>query len=187
MLFDQEFPPGTTWVRVVVLTKKKGQPPILWEGLPDTSTTTVIRQISRNKRIVEWLYKSGHVHMRTATVDLQLQGYAGRKRIVVHKLPGYSFIVRGRRRAGKLGDEIVIRSFDLVERTLELMAQLILSRDAVVGRVADIGIRSLDAPPAAASPAQPSPGETLSQIIEALPRLAEMARTFRQSRGSEPS
>ena len=114
----------------------------------------MIRQISRNKRIVEWLYQSGRVRQRMATVDLQLQGYSGRKRIASHTLPGYRFIVRGRRRGRNLGEEIVIRSFDLVERVLLLMAQMVHERDVVVNRVAEVGLRRASepavAPPAAA-------------------------------------
>jgi len=181
MLFDQEFASGTTLVRVVALTGKKGQPPLLWEGLPSTDTATVIRQISRNKRIVEWLYQSGRVRQRMATVDLQLQGYSGRKRIASHALPGYRFIVRGRRRGRNLGEEIVIRSFDLVERVLLLMAQMVHERDVVVGRVAEVGLRRTSEP-AVAPPAPASPSDALAQIVESMPKLMEMVESFRKAR-----
>ena len=186
MLFGQEFMSGTTLVRVVALTGKKGQPPLLWEGEPSTDTETVIRQISRNKQIVEWLYKSGRVRQRVATVNLQVQEYAGRKRIASHAIPGYSFIVRGRRRGRNIGEQIVLRSFDMVERILELMVHLVHERDTVVGRVAEVGIRSLSTPPAS-PPASAAPSDALAQILESMPKLMEMAESFRRSRRADPS
>ena len=96
MLFGQVFPSEVSAVRVVALTGKKGQPPILWDGPATADTETVIRQISSNKRITTWLYQNGAVERRVATVDLQVQGYVGNKRIVSHTLPEYRFIVRSR-------------------------------------------------------------------------------------------
>ena len=150
-MFDQEFASETTLVRVVALTGKKGQPPLLWEGLPSTDTATVIRQISRNKRVAS------------------------------HALPGYRFIVRGRRRGRNLGEEIVIRSFDLVERVLLLIAQMVHERDVVVGRVAEVGLRRVSER-VVAPPAEPSSGDALAQIVESMPKLMEMVESFRKAR-----
>ena len=150
-MFDQEFASETTLVRVVALTGKKGQPPLLWEGLPSTDTATVIRQISRNKRVAS------------------------------HALPGYRFIVRGRRRGRNLGEEIVIRSFDLVERVLLLIAQMVHERDVVVGRVAEVGLRRVSER-VVAPPAEPSSGDALAQIVESMPKLMEMVESFRKVR-----
>lgn len=150
-MFDQEFASETTLVRVVALTGKKGQPPLLWEGLPSTDTATVIRQISRNKRVAS------------------------------HALPGYRFIVRGRRRGRNLGEEIVIRSFDLVERVLLLITQMVHERDVVVGRVAEVGLRRV-CERVVAPPAEPSSGDALAQIVESMPKLMEMVESFRKAR-----
>lgn len=150
-MFDQEFASETTLVRVVALTGKKGQPPLLWEGLPSTDTATVIRQISRNKRVAS------------------------------HALPGYRFIVRGRRRGRNLGEEIVIRSFDLVERVLLLITQMVHERDVVVGRVAEVGLRRVSER-VVAPPAEPSSGDALAQIVESMPKLMEMVESFRKAR-----
>ena len=150
-MFDQEFASETTLVRVVALTGKKGPPPLLWEGLPSTDTATVIRQISRNKRVAS------------------------------HALPGYRFIVRGRRRGRNLGEEIVIRSFDLVERVLLLITQMVHERDVVVGRVAEVGLRRVSER-VVAPPAEPSSGDALAQIVESMPKLMEMVESFRKAR-----
>jgi hypothetical protein len=85
-----------------------------------------------------------------------------------------------------LGEEIVIRSFDLVERVLLLMAQMVHERDVVVNRVAEVGLRRASEP-AVASPSPPSPVDPLAQIVESMPKLMEMVESFRKARRDGPS
>ena len=103
------------------------------------------------------------------------------KRVASHALPGYRFIVRGRRRGRNLGEEIVIRSFDLVERVLLLITQMVHERDVVVGRVAEVGLRRVSER-VVAPPAEPSSGDALAQIVESMPKLMEMVESFRKAR-----
>lgn len=73
-MFDRSFSPGVTTVRVVTLTGKKGQPPVLWEGPASPDTATIERETVRTRRRVAWLYKDQLVRQRIAVLDLQLQG-----------------------------------------------------------------------------------------------------------------
>ena len=75
----------------------------------------------------------------------------------------------------------MIRSFDLVERVLLLMAQMVHERDVVVGRVAEVGLRRVSER-VVAPPAEPSSGDALAQIVESMPKLMEMVESFRKAR-----
>ena len=177
-MFDYQFSPAVEYVRVVALTGRKGQPPILWEGPPSTDTVTIEREISRNRRMIAWLYENHLVHKRTATIDLQLQGYAKTKRLETHTIHQHSFIVRGRRRSKSTADEVVLRSLDLVEHMVDLMKSMLDDRETVVGRLVERGLR----PPTPTSTGTNPPPDPMTHILTELPKLLAMAQSLKSTR-----
>ena len=178
-MFDHSFSPAVTTVRVVALTGKKGQPPVLWEGPVATDTATIEREMARSRRIVEWLYRNQLVRQRMAVLDLQLQGYAKSKRIETHTIPQYRFIVRGRPRSRNAGDEVVLRAFDLAEHVLDLMKHLVEDRDTVIGRLVERGLR---APAVASAAANQQTAEPLSAVMTDLYKLFTLAQSVQSLR-----
>lgn len=175
-MFEYQFSPSVDHVRVVAVTGRKGQPPILWEGPPSTNTVTIQREISRNRRMLAWLYENHFVRKRTATLDLQLQGFAKGKRIETHSIQQHSFIVRGRRRRKSTADEVVLRSLDLVENMLDMMKSMLEERDTVVGRLVERGLRP---PPPAQAGSATQPTDPMAHVLTELPKLIAMAQSFK--------
>ena len=174
-MFDYQFSPAVEHVRVVALTGRKGQPPILWEGPPSTDTVTVERKISQNRRMLAWLYENHLVHKRTATIDLQLQGYAKNKRLETHTIHQHSFIVRGRRRGKTTADEVVLRSLDLVEHMVDLMKSMLDDRETIVGRLVERGLRPPQPTPATTN----QPSDPMTHILTELPKLLALAQSLK--------
>ena len=175
-MFGCQFSSEVDWVKVVALTGKKGQPPVLWEGVPQTSQRDIEQAIVRNPSIVQWLYKQNYVKNRRAFVRIQLDGYRGGKRVESHALEQVRFMLTGRRSAKFAHDEVVLRAFDLTERVLEILADLVKDRDFVIGRLVDRGLKASSQPPAAEGAAKP-PAQT--SLLESLPELLRMAQTLR--------
>ena len=85
-----------------------------------------------------------------------------------------------RRRTAPVGEEIVLRSFDMAERVIQLLMHLVEDRDTVIGRVVDRGLRSTDE--RAAAPPSQAAGDALSQFLDQVPRITELAESFRKAR-----
>lgn len=175
-LFGYQFSPSVDWVKLVALTGTRGQPPVLWEGAPETSQRDIERAIARNPSVVEWLYRKKLVKNRRAWIRVQLDGYRGGKRIESHALEQIRLTLHGPRRAKFTNDEVVLRAFDLTERVLELLQELLKDRDHVIGRLVERGLN----PPAAQASAESARSAARDSIAESLPEILRMAQAIRR-------